>query len=113
GTTGGGDLKLAVHQRLATYDDRGELLPALAADLPSEEKGTWVVRPDGTMQVTYKLRPGITWHDGTPLTSQDFAFSWVVTSDPDIPMSTRLSTQIRRVDTPDQQTIVYEWASTY
>ena len=33
GTTGGGDLKLAVHQRLATYDDRGELHPRLAEEM--------------------------------------------------------------------------------
>ncbi|HEY3115937.1 MAG TPA: peptide ABC transporter substrate-binding protein [Chloroflexota bacterium] len=113
GTTGGGDLKLAVHQRLATYDDHGELHPALAAELPSQDRGTWLVRTDGTMQTTYKLRPGITWHDGTPLSSKDFAFVWTVTSDPEVPMSTRLSTQISRIDTPDDLTLIYEWASTY
>ena len=35
------------------------------------------------MATTYRLRPNITWHDGTPLTAQDFAFSWRVYTTPD------------------------------
>src|SRR5690349_8688467 len=65
-----GNLKLAVHQALVHYDDRGGLHPMLAAEVPAQANGTWVVNPDGTMQTTYRLRPNITWHDGTPLTSR-------------------------------------------
>ena len=36
------------------------------------------------MQTTYTLRPGITWHDGTPLTARDFAFAYTVTMDPEL-----------------------------
>src|SRR5581483_9271406 len=47
-----GNLKLAVHQSLANYDDRGGLHPMLAESLPSRDDGSWVVRSDGTMTTT-------------------------------------------------------------
>ncbi|MCA9547088.1 MAG: ABC transporter substrate-binding protein, partial [Myxococcales bacterium] len=37
---------------------------------------------------TFKLREGITWSDGKPITAQDFAFSYKVITDPSIPNST-------------------------
>ncbi|MBM2811411.1 MAG: hypothetical protein HW416_2170 [Chloroflexi bacterium] len=113
GSAGGLDLKLALHHRLATYDERGNLLPMLARDLPARDRGTWVLRPDGTMQTTYTLRPNASWHDGTPLTARDFAFAWTVTTDPDIPLSGRIGSLIGRIDTPDDHTLVMEWANTY
>src|SRR4051794_8436935 len=59
---------LAIHQQLAMYDERGQPFAMLATELPAPSRGTWIVRPDGSMQTTYKLRAGIQWHDGTPLT---------------------------------------------
>jgi len=32
--------------------------------------------PDGTLQITFRLRPGWQWEDGTPLTPQDFLTAW-------------------------------------
>jgi peptide/nickel transport system substrate-binding protein len=116
GTSIGGsnEIGLAVHQWLAVYDDRGDIHPMLAAELPSRDKGTWVVRPDGTMQTTYRLRPGVSWHDGTPLGAADVAFGWTVAKDPDVPTSkTVLLRQIERIETPDPLTLVMEWKSTY
>jgi len=109
-----GNLKLAVHQALAHHDDRGGLHPMLATELPSREKGTWLVRADGTMQTTYQLRPGVTWHDGTALTSRDFLFGWEVTRDRDLPMrNRRTALLIERLEVPDDLTLVMEWSSTY
>src|SRR5581483_8023384 len=85
---GGGDpgeIELAIHQWLVGYDERGVAHPMLASELPSRDKGTWVIRPDGTMQTTYRLKPNVTWHDGTRLTARDFVLGWRVMSDPDIP----------------------------
>ncbi|MBM2812251.1 MAG: hypothetical protein HW416_3010 [Chloroflexi bacterium] len=108
------NLRLALSQRLATFDDRGELLPMLAVELPSQERGTWVVRPDGTMQTTYRLQPGVTWHDGAPLTSADVALGWRVMGDKDFGLSVSAVTRlITTIDTPDDSTFVMEWASPY
>ncbi len=108
-----GNIRLAVHQYLATYDDRGGLHPMLARELPSPANGTWTVRPDGTMQTIYHLRPGVTWHDGTVLTARDVVLGWQVGRDPDLPISSPLvARQIREIQTPDDLTLVMEWSTT-
>lgn len=109
----GNALQAAVHGRLATYDDRAQLHPQLAADLPAQEKGTWVVRPDGTMQTTYRLKRNVLWHDGTPLTSHDFILGWTVFRDPDLPVRPGVAQQITAINAPDDATLVLEWRRTY
>ncbi len=109
-----GNVQLAVHQWLSCYDDQGNAFPMLATVLPSRDNGTWLVRPDGTMQTTYRIHPNVTWHDGTPLTARDFVFAWTVTRDPDVPMRSRtIATQITGIETPDDHTLVLEWGKTY
>jgi ABC-type transport system substrate-binding protein len=34
------------------------------------------------METRYRLRPGLTWHDRTPLSSEDFVFAWRVYATP-------------------------------
>jgi peptide/nickel transport system substrate-binding protein len=114
GGIGNADLMLAVHQSLTTYDDRGATLPMLAAQLPAQETGTWLVRPDGSMQTTYKLRPNITWQDGTPLRASDFGFGWTLVQDRDLPISGRLlADKVASLSFPDDTTLVIEWSKTY
>jgi peptide/nickel transport system substrate-binding protein len=103
-----------LHRSLALYDDHNNIVPQLAVELPTRANGTWVVRPDGTMQTTYRIRPNLTWHDGTPLTARDFAFAWRVTNDPELPIETRsASRQIASIATPDDHTLVIEWKTLY
>ncbi len=110
----GGDVQGAVHRKLVTLDDRGALHPQLAVDLPTQERRTWVVRPDGTMRTTYTLRKDVTWHDGTPLTAKDFVFASMITSDPDLPLPQgKLAAYVERVESPDDATLVIEWSQTY
>src|SRR2546426_599606 len=73
-----------VNQYLANITSDGTAIPRLLAELPAVDKGTWQVFPDGKMEVTYKVRPGVKWHDGTPFTADDIAFSWEVGRDPNI-----------------------------
>jgi peptide/nickel transport system substrate-binding protein len=67
------------YEPLAGWDPDGNLLPILAAEIPSVEAGTvdkdvnWVV---------WKLKPGVKWHDGTPFTADDCVFNWQYASDP-------------------------------
>ncbi len=48
------------YEPLAAWDDEGNLLPVLAAEIPSRESGT--LAADGK-SVTWKLKPGVKWHD--------------------------------------------------
>jgi peptide/nickel transport system substrate-binding protein len=114
GTRGGTQIHMAVHQRLVSYDNRGEVRPMLASEVPSQERGTWVIRPDGTMQTTYRLRQNVTWHDGERLTARDFVFGWTVQRDRDIGTNNhQIADQILSIDTPDEYTLVMEWSNPY
>ncbi|MBM2812329.1 MAG: hypothetical protein HW416_3088, partial [Chloroflexi bacterium] len=114
GTRNGAQLTLAVHQRLVTFDNQGGVLPMLAAEVPSQEKGTWVVRPDGSMRTIYRLRPNVTWHDGAPLVADDFVLGWTVNRDRDIDNNQRqIADLIASIETPDPLTLVMEWSNSY
>ncbi len=54
-------------------------MPFLAAEIPSPENGS--VAADGT-SVTWKLKQGVKWHDGTPFTADDCIFNWEYAADP-------------------------------
>jgi len=67
------------------YVDENEgIHPYQAEELPRLNTDSWQVFPDGTMQTTYRLRPSLTWHDGAPLTSDDFVFAWQVYGGPNL-----------------------------
>ncbi|MPZ13683.1 MAG: hypothetical protein GEU73_04550 [Chloroflexi bacterium] len=86
----------------------------LATDIPTQETGDWVVNPDGTMVTTYRLRENARWHDGAPLTAQDFAFGFEVAIDPDMPIRDRVpETLIAGIETPDDRTLVIDWKEPY
>src|SRR6266508_2923339 len=61
---------------LSVVDDKGVARPYLAEVLPQLNTDTWRVFPDGRMETTYPLRANLTWHDGEPLTADDFVFGW-------------------------------------
>ncbi|MBI4214051.1 MAG: hypothetical protein HY534_07060, partial [Chloroflexi bacterium] len=90
----------------------GQRLLLLADELPSDTKGTWVVKPDGTMDVTWKLRPNAKWHDGTPVTSADFAFAHLLRNDREAAIGQRPIGQrlVRSVSTPDPRTFVQHFS---
>ena len=58
---------------LASYDPDGELTPRLAAEIPTLENGG--VAQD-TASITWKLRAGLKWSDGSELTADDVVFTW-------------------------------------
>jgi peptide/nickel transport system substrate-binding protein len=74
------------HAGLTIYDQQGAIQPHLATKVPSLDDGDWVVLADGRMEVTWKLRPNVKWHDGEPLTAQDFVFGVQVVQDPEVPL---------------------------
>src|SRR5689334_4280440 len=67
------------YEPLASYDPDGNLFPVLAAEVPSVQNGG--VSKDGR-SVTWKLKKGVTWHDGKPFTAADVVFNWEFVKDP-------------------------------
>ena len=58
---------------LLTEDAKSEIIPGAAE--------SWTVSPDGKVY-TFKLRAGALWSDGSPVTANDFVFSWQRVVDP-------------------------------
>ena len=67
------------YEPLAAWDREGNLRPKLAAAIPSREDGT--LAADGR-SVVWKIKQGVRWHDGQPLTADDVVFTWAYASDP-------------------------------
>src|SRR5207237_1639664 len=66
------------YEPLAAWDRDGNLRPVLAATIPGREDGT--LAADGK-SVTWKLKQGVTWHDGKPFTADDVVFTWQYAND--------------------------------
>ncbi|HWP57394.1 MAG TPA: peptide ABC transporter substrate-binding protein [Candidatus Acidoferrales bacterium] len=100
-----------VHAGLARKNGAtGRMFPVLARELPSAQNGTYKVNRDGTVVTVYKLRSGLTWHDGKPLTAKDFILGWKIMNDPKVPWrGTPGSRQASSITAPDDLTLVIEW----
>jgi peptide/nickel transport system substrate-binding protein len=73
------DASRIFYEPLASWDNDGHLVPVLAAEIPSRENGG--LSADGK-SVTWKLKKGVTWHDGQPFTADDCLFTWEFSRDP-------------------------------
>ena len=67
------DAASIVIEPLARYNPDGELVAVLATRVPTIDNGA--VSDDRT-QITWRLRDGVVWSDGTPLTAGDVVFTW-------------------------------------
>lgn len=73
------DASRIFYEPLASWDPDGHLVPILAAEIPSVNNGG--LAADGKA-VIWKLKRGVTWHDGKPFTADDCVFTWEYARDP-------------------------------
>ena len=96
---------------LGTWDAKDQFVPELAAEIPSAANGD--VSADG-LTITWKLKPGLKWSDGQPLTSKDVVFTWQSQIDPkNAPISRAGYNSISSIDTPDDTTAVLHFSKLY
>jgi peptide/nickel transport system substrate-binding protein len=62
-----------VLEPLAEFTPAGEVVPALAAEIPTQENGGIA---EDFSSITWTLKEGVLWSDGTPFTADDVVFSW-------------------------------------
>jgi peptide/nickel transport system substrate-binding protein len=92
-----------IYDPLIACDGSGRPVPALAAVVPDRANGG--ISRDG-LTVTYHLRRGVRWHDGTPFTSADVAASFRAVMDPSSVVQSRHGYDaVARVETPDASTV--------
>ena len=96
---------------VTSYDHDWRLACLICVELPTLENGGAVREktPDGKdgVAVTYRLRDGLTWGDGAPVTSDDIRFTWEVGKHPESGVTgADVYQRIWKVETPDAQTVV-------
>ena len=89
---------------LARYDETGTMVPWLASEIPTVENGG--VSED-LSKITWKIRPGLVWSDGTAFTSADVKFTAEYCMNPDggCAQGTKFE-GVALVEAPDDLTVV-------
>jgi peptide/nickel transport system substrate-binding protein len=92
------DLTTLVYAGLMHRDASGTLVPELAA--------SYTISPD-SKTYTFTLKKGLRFHDGTPLTSDDVAFTIAKINDPLVKSPLKVAWEGVSVATPDASTVVF------
>ena len=88
---------------LASFNNDGELIPVLAAEVPNEVNG--LIAADGK-SVTWKLKEGIKWSDGTPFNADDVIFTYKFATNPAVGAITAgIYQSVESIDKIDDYTI--------
>jgi peptide/nickel transport system substrate-binding protein len=96
---------------LVANNDKGEWIPDLASEVPTLQNGG--VSQDG-LTVKYKLRSGVTWHDGKAFTAEDVKFTWQTIMNSKVNVVSRDGyDKISSIDTPDSYTVIVNFKEYY
>ena len=88
-----------IYESLLEYEGAGlKSRPGLAE--------SWTVSPD-RLTYTFKLRQGVTWHDGKPFTSEDVKFSIEKVVKPYHSRGRTYFGEVEAIETPDARTVVF------
>lgn len=93
--------------------------PALVKRIPTQENGLWKINHDSqgnfsNMELTFELRKGLKWSDGSPLTADDFVFGHYLYNHPAFPTShSEVDFWIQKVEALDDYTVQYTWNTPY
>ncbi|HEY4250674.1 MAG TPA: ABC transporter substrate-binding protein [Roseomonas sp.] len=90
-----------IQEPLVDLDAAGNPAPCLAE--------SWEAAPDGRT-ITFKLRAGVTWHDGRPFTSADVQFTAMEMWKKILNYGTAVQLFLEAVDTPDATTAVFRYS---
>ena len=94
---------------LAKYAPDGDLVPALAADTPTIENGG--LSQDLT-SITWRLKEGLKWSDGSDMTADDVVFTWRYCVDEDTGCTSESSFDgIASMEAPDELTVKITFAA--
>ena len=100
------DASRIFYEPLAGWSADGDLIPVLAAEIPTIENGG--LSKEG-MSVIWKLKQGVKWHDGQPFTADDCVFNWEYVADPATAATTIGCYQDIKVAKVDDHTIRVEF----
>lgn len=97
------DMVSLVYSGLVRIDESGEIIPDLASSYEISEDG---------LEYSFKLREA-TFHDGTPVSSADVAFTIERAVSPSLKSPKRAAWEGITVETPDPRTVIFKLAHPY
>jgi peptide/nickel transport system substrate-binding protein len=84
-------------------DERAQFVPNLAVEVPTLKNGGIA---KGGLEYTFKLRRGVTWHDGQKFTAKDVKFTYDLIMNPKFGAYTKVGYDvISSIETPDELTV--------
>ena len=93
-----------ITEPLMHYMPDGLLIPNLITEVPTVENG---LLGEDLKSVTYKLKEGVKWSDGEPLTAEDVVFTWQWVTDPEnASVSAGVYASIANIEATDDLTAV-------
>ncbi len=99
------DINGLVYNGLVRYDKNFRVVGELAE--------SWEISDDN-LTITFHLRAGVKWHDGTPFTAADVKFNYELYIDPQTPTAyAEAFKQVTGLETPDPLTVVVHYAKPY
>jgi peptide/nickel transport system substrate-binding protein len=105
----------AIHVEPVRSDEKGDWVAMAAETVPSFQNGgaKWVGDGDDKhLEVTFKLKKGFKWHDGTPVTSKDMKFSWDLIMNPKFKVDDRSTeSKVNDVKIVDEQSATFVFHS--
>ena len=93
-----------IYEGLISLTPKLEPIPRLAQ--------SWTISPDGKVY-TFKLRPGVKWHDGKPFTSADVLFSFKDYLPVTFARTKLIMEQVASIVAPDDLTVVFTLKQPY
>lgn len=101
----------SIYYRPINLNENQELVPEMLVEVPTVANGG--ISPD-YKTITLKFKPGFKWHDGVPVTSADFKFTWEFILNPDTMVQSKTGwDQIESIDLPDELTAVLHFREPY
>lgn len=94
-----------------TFDEATAPVPILVSEMPSIDNGGIT---EGGRVLTFKLRDDLVWSDGTPLTADDFVFTYEMVINPANTVA-QVSPYdlVKSIEAPDPQTVVVTFEEPY
>ncbi|MGP4024098.1 peptide ABC transporter substrate-binding protein [Actinomadura sp. 3N407] len=100
--------------KLTRYDDSWRAWPELAEELPTVANGGHRTLEDGRTEITWRLRRGLRWQDGVPVTAHDalFTYELLKATPPPYPHHTIIeSISEMIVPAGDPYTLIIRWSA--
>ncbi len=105
----------AIFPGCMAQNNKAEWVPMGCEQVPTLENGGAKLVGEGAdkhLEVTYKIKKGWRWTDGTPVTSKDMVYTWKLIMDPDFEIADRTTTEkIYDITAVDDATFVTKFLS--